>query len=95
MSTRDAYVAKMKAALDEWNAELSKLEARAASAEADAKLRYEKQIEALREQREEARAKLRELESASDAAWRDMQRGAEAAWSSMNQAWRDAMKRFR
>ena len=95
MSTRDAYVAKMKAVLDEWSAELSKLEARAASAEADAKLRFQKQIEALREQREEARAKLRELESASDAAWRDMQRGAEAAWSSMNQAWRDAMKRFR
>ncbi|MHC5051730.1 MAG: sll1863 family stress response protein [Planctomycetota bacterium] len=95
MSTRDAYVAKMKAALNEWNAELSKLEARAASAEADAKLRFQKQIEALREQREEARAKLREFESASDAAWRDMQHGAEAAWSSLNQAWSDAMKRFR
>lgn len=95
MSTRDAYVEKMKATLNEWNAELSKLEAQAASAQADAKLRYEKQMKALREQREEARAKLRELESASDAAWQDMQRGYEAAWSSMTRAWSDAMKRFK
>ncbi len=95
MSTRDAYVAKVKATLDEWNAELDKLEARAASAQADAKLQYEKQMQTLREQREEAREKLRQLESASEAAWQDMQRGFDAAWGSMTRGWSDAMKRFK
>ena len=48
MSERDAYVEKMKAKLDEWNAEIDRLEAKARGAEADARLRYNKQIESLR-----------------------------------------------
>lgn len=95
MSTRDAYVQKMKAALDEWNAELSRLEAKAAAAQADARIKYSAQLDALRKQRDEGRAKLRELEAASDAAWHDMQRGFESAWDDIHQAVREAMRRFK
>jgi chromosome segregation ATPase len=94
MSTRDAYVQKMKAALDEWNAELSRLEARAAAAQADARIKYKAQIESVRKQRDAGRAKLRELESASEAAWRDMQRGFESAWDDIHRAAREALRRF-
>ena len=95
MSTRDAYVQKMKAALDEWNAELSRLEAKASAAKADARIKYNAQIESVRKQRDEGRAKLRELESASETAWRDMQRGFESAWEDINRAVHEALQRFK
>ena len=52
MSTRDAYVEKMKANLDAWNASIDNLEAKARVAEADAQNTYNEQIEALRKQRD-------------------------------------------
>ena len=95
MSKRDAYVEKMKAQLDQWNAELDRLEARRAEAEADTRLEIERQLASLRSQRDETRTKLRELESASDAAFDDLRRGVDHAWDSMSQAFREAMSRFR
>ncbi len=44
MSKRDAYVAKLKAQLDEWNAEVRKWEAKAEGAQADVRIEYEKQL---------------------------------------------------
>ena len=60
MSDRTAYIKKMKAKLDEWNADIAKLEAKADGAEADMKIKYNEKIDALKEQREEAAAKLME-----------------------------------
>lgn len=95
MNKRDAYVEKMKAQLDEWNAEMDKLVARANAAEADMKLKYNEQIEALRKQREEANQRLRELQSASEAAWESLRAGMETAWEDMSKAVKDAASRFR
>lgn len=47
MSEKDAYVEKMKAKLDEWNAEIDKLQAKAKQAEADAEIQYNDEISAL------------------------------------------------
>ena len=41
MNTRDAYVEKLKAQLDEWDAELDKLDAKALKSKAVAKIKYE------------------------------------------------------
>ncbi|XSG84548.1 MAG: hypothetical protein ACPW60_12535 [Methylohalobius sp. ZOD2] len=95
MSERDAYVQKMKAKLDEWNAELDKLSAKAEAAEADAKLEYQDQIDELEKLRNQARQKLGEVESASDDAWEDVRQGAEAALNEMNNAISNALKRFK
>lgn len=62
MSDRDAYVDKMKAKIDEWNADLAKLEARSRGAEADMRVKYDQQIKELREQRERAEKRLKELQ---------------------------------
>jgi chromosome segregation ATPase len=95
MNNRDAYVQKMKAKLDEWNADLDKLSAKADAAEADAKLQYNKQIEGLRKQRDEARQKLEELASASDDAWDDVRQGVKSAWEKMSDAFSAALGRFK
>jgi uncharacterized coiled-coil DUF342 family protein len=95
MHNHDAYVQKMKAKLDEWNAELDKLSAKADAAEADAKLQYNEQIEGLRKQRDAARQKLEELASARDDAWDDVRQGVESAWEQMRDAFSAALGRFK
>jgi septal ring factor EnvC (AmiA/AmiB activator) len=95
MSERDAYIEKLKARLDEWNADMARLEAKARAAQADARLEYEKALKDMDEQRERVREQLSELQAASDAAWKDLRRGAEAALQEMGRAWEDARKHFR
>ena len=49
MSTRNDYIARMKAQLDAWGTELHELESRAEHARADLKERYRRSIEELRD----------------------------------------------
>jgi len=95
MSNRDAYVQKMKAKLDEWNADIDKLAAKAEAAEADAKITYNVQVENLRAKHAEAEQKLERLGAASEGAWEDMRTGIESAWESIGNATKDAFSRFR
>ena len=44
MSTRDEYVAKMQAKLDEWNAQIDELEAKARRAKAQAAQKHQERI---------------------------------------------------
>jgi chromosome segregation ATPase len=95
MSSRDAYVEKMKARIDEWNADMAQLEAKARGAQADARLKYDEQIQALKKHRQEAQERLREVQSASEESWERLREGMEAAWNDMSKAFRDAADRFR
>ena len=92
---RDAYVEKMKAMIDQWNAEIGKLEARTREAQADAKIEYEKQLATLREQRDAAETQMDKARKASEAAWSDMQQGFVKAWEDISRAATDAMNRYR
>jgi chromosome segregation ATPase len=83
MSERDAYVQKLKGQLDEWNAEIDKLEARAAQATGEAKLKLEEQMTSLRRQRGEAKARLAQLQGATDDAWEQLKTGLDDAWASL------------
>lgn len=95
MSKRDAYVDKVKATIDEWNAEIDRLEGRANEVEAATRLRYQEQIRELRRQRDEARSRLARAEAASEEAWEDMRSGFEEAWDRLTDGFRKAMRRFR
>ncbi|OOG21008.1 conserved coiled coil protein [Thioalkalivibrio denitrificans] len=95
MSDRDQYIEKMKARLDEWNADLAKLEAQAKSAEADMRMQYDRHIEELRRQRDQAEKQLRELRDAGEESWERIRKSMEAAWDDMSRAFRDAADRFR
>ena len=95
MSDRDAYIKKMKAKLDEWNADIAKLEAKADGAVADMKIDYNEKIDALKEQREEAKVKLGELQNASEEAWKDLKAGMENSWNSLGEAVKSALSKFK
>lgn len=95
MSNRQAYVEKIKAKIDEWSAEIDKIEAKARGAEADQKIKYEQQLSEMRMQREKARDKMHEISASSEDAWETLKDGMESAWGNVSKAFRDAANKFK
>lgn len=94
MKTREEYVQTLKAQLDRWNADVTKWEAQLKSAKADMKVRYEKDLEGVRDQREKALYQMKLLEKASATAWGDFTQGADEAWDRMRKAVEQARTHF-
>lgn len=80
MQTKEAYKQKLEANLNEWGAQINLLAAKAESAGADAKLRYSKDLDALRDKQRQAAEKMKELESASGDAWEKVRHTADSLW---------------
>lgn len=90
MNDKSAYAKKFEAQLDEWDAEIDKIEARARQAGADAQIEYQRQLDELRRKRGRARQKLDELESAGQEAWEEIRQGLEAARTELSDALKSA-----
>jgi len=95
MTKRDEYVENMKTQLDQWNAEIAKWEAKAGEAQAGARVEYDRQLEALRQHRDQAAYQMKLVQSAAGEAWTDMMRGADEAWVRMRDAFEKASSHFR
>ena len=95
MKNKEVYVQKLHAKIDEWNADIDKLKAKADQLEADSRIEYEKQIEALKNKRNEIEKKLSEFSRSGEAALEDLKAGIDLAWESMNEAIKSATARFR
>ena len=95
MTDKKAYTEKLKAELEEWNAEIDLMRAKAKNASADARLEYERQVDDLESQRDTVKTKLHELENSSTDAWEDLKQGADRIWKDMRTAVESAASRFR
>lgn len=69
MTTREAYIAKMKLQLDELDTKMNQLEAKASEAKADALEKYKLEMTKLREQSALAKARLNDLKAAGEDKW--------------------------
>lgn len=94
MNKRDQYLEKLKAQLDEWNAEVAKWEAKTRNAQADMRIEYEKQLETFRRQRDQALEQMHKVQAATGDAWIDLVRGADEAWAKMREAFEKANSHF-
>jgi hypothetical protein len=92
--TQDEYVAKLKAQIDQWNAQLKDWEAKAAQAQDRVREQYLRQLGEVAAQRERVLVELRRVQAASMNAWQDMMRGADQAWKSMHEAFERARSEF-
>jgi len=86
---KDVYVQKLKAKIDEWNAEIDILTAKANQSQADLKLRYLEHVEELREKRNEVEAKLKAMQEASGSAWDEIKEGLEESFH----VWKDSFSK--
>jgi len=95
MGEKELYQQKMRAQLDEWKAEIQKLEAKAAGARADVQLEMNRHIRTLKNKIEEGRTKLSALSGATEDAWESVKEGAESTWNSLKASFRDAASKFK
>jgi uncharacterized coiled-coil DUF342 family protein len=95
MSNKEAYQQQLEAKLEEWQAEIDKLRAKAKGAAADSQVEYNQQIDALQSKQDEATQKLAELQEAGEGAWEQLKTGAEKAWNDLGEAVNAAKSKFR
>ena len=86
MSLKDEYFAMMTSQFRRWDARFGMLTEDAGPTVAAADARYEKQIKAMRTERDVAYRKLQEIRTANESAWRSMQAGVDEAWVSLKNA---------
>ena len=86
MSTKELYKQKLQAQLDEWNAEIAKLKAKAAGESADVQIALHKQLDSLESHLADARTKLADLAASGDDAWESLKASVESAWDSVKAA---------
>ena len=72
MTTRESYIDKMKTQLDELDAKMRRVEAKATEARADAREKYKEEMAALQQQSTLASAKLEEMRLAAEGSWEKM-----------------------
>ena len=94
MNKREQYLEKLKAQLDEWNAEVAKWETKTRSAQAGMRIEYEKQLETFRRQRDQGLEQMRKVQAETGDAWIDLVRGADEAWAKMREAFEKAQSHF-
>ncbi len=95
MSTKEAYKQKMEAELELAQAKLAELKAEAKIAGADARIQYDKQIEALEQGLDSTKAKLKELGEAGEEAWQQLKAGVDSAWDTVTAAVQEAAAKFK
>ncbi len=94
MTDRSTYQQKREADIRLIEAELEKMKARAERAEADAKILYQGQVEALQERLDAARTKLKELGEASEDAWDSVRSGTEKAVDELKAGFEKAKRKL-
>lgn len=95
MNKKKAYEEKLQAQLDEWNATIDTLKAKAEKEKAEAKISYLETIEELQHKRMTARKKLQELQLAGDDALEELKDGIQQAWSELGEAVKAAISKFK
>lgn len=93
--SKSAYMDKAKAKIAEWNADIEKLQAKMAGANAEAKIQDQNQIKELRKQRDLGQEKLKEAQAASDSAWDELSAGFTSAFETVQKSFQDAMNKFK
>jgi len=92
---RKAYEKKLDAQLEEWNAQIAVLKARADKGKAEAKIEYYKTIEVLKHKQNKARTMLDELKNAGDETWDDLKTKAEKSWTQIKAAFHEATSKHK
>lgn len=92
MDRKNAYERKIAARLDELDAEVDRLRAKAAGATADAELEARDRLDELEGLRRDLRQRFEALRAAGDDAWDELSAGLEDARDSLSDALRRARK---
>ncbi|UCD56671.1 MAG: hypothetical protein JSV16_12690 [Candidatus Hydrogenedentota bacterium] len=94
LQQKQEYQNKIEAKLDEVDAQIDELKARAEQAKDETKAKLYKQIEELQKKQEAAREKLEELKTASEQAWEKLKSEMDAAVEDLENFIKDLIPPF-
>lgn len=94
MSARKIFVEKLKAKLDEWNAEVDRLESKAKMIDAQNQARYRATIQEIKAKIQQVERKLTVIKNSSTDAWQDLKEGAEIAWKDFEASVKQVKEQF-
>lgn len=92
---RKRYRRELESRLAEWTEQIERLRAKARVAEADLRVKYQKEIRNLDGKRDLFNRRFEELKKSSDEAWLTLKSGTEKAKSDLKQALDNALRRFK
>jgi chromosome segregation ATPase len=95
MQTKDEYLAKLKAQLDEWEADLAHLREKAADASDDVKATLEEQIAGLKAKWEEGAERRQHIVDAADDKWEAIKDEAEEKWEELKVGVKESIERVK
>jgi len=95
MNEKELYRQKYQAQLDEWQADLAKLKARAAGAKADAQIEMNKHLKELDHRMHDASAKLADLAAASEAGLDAVRKNVDTTWDALKAGVSAARAKFK
>lgn len=85
---------KMEAELEQVQADIDKLEAKAKAARASSAISMQEEVDSLKEKKAEAESALKRIRNAGSEATEDLKTGAKNAWRSLEASLDRARKRF-
>lgn len=94
MMNREQTVAKLKTRLDQWNADIGRLEKKAEGFKEDRREELQTAIRDLNRQRAEAREQFEKIKGASDDAFDDLKAGIEKGWDRITDSIEKARRRY-
>ncbi|MGM0533095.1 MAG: hypothetical protein ACQERK_01205 [Campylobacterota bacterium] len=94
MDINNAFKEKAQAKMEEVDAQLQLLEAKAKDAKADQKIKYEQKLQELQEKRKELSQQLESLKTSSSNAFETLQQGFESAWEELDASLKLAKEEF-
>jgi len=94
MTDIDPYVTKLRAKIEELDADLNKLKAVAKEKGADTEIQFDQMASEYFKKREEMVAKLQELQKSGGGALEDLKEGADRALDEFSAAFEKAKSRF-
>ncbi|MEM8852235.1 MAG: hypothetical protein AAGD34_00955 [Pseudomonadota bacterium] len=91
---RDEFVEALKAQIDEWNADIAKMEAQMKTASGDLERRYAEGVAEASRHRADAQAKLAESLKHTTDSWERARSDMEGAWKDVSEGFMKAWRRF-
>jgi uncharacterized coiled-coil DUF342 family protein len=91
---KDLYRKKIEAQIEEWDAQIDVLKAKAKKTGSEARLRLDRQIDDLKSRRETIRTHLKDMQKSGDEAWHKLRDRVDHAVGELKNAWENIKKNF-
>jgi hypothetical protein len=94
MALKQEFAKQIEAQVAVWQAQIKDYQERFGQVGAEARANYEKAVETMRENVEQANRLLAQAREAQEGAWKDMQAAQQRAFEQLQKGWADALGRF-